>query len=226
MPRKCSVCAHPERDTIDKAILAEGILRALARQYGLSRDALERHKKDHIAAALAKTAAAQALTNAEGLAAEIQRLMVRINLLYDACHRWLQDPNNPEQYDLGPRAEEVRVIYLDRVGNQVVRRKAKLSELLPKIEQDGRVVEAVEVKRADPRELILKTSQRLEGQLELLAKLLGELQEGPTINNILVMPQWQTLRSVILGALQAHPQAKLSVVEALLERTTPNGLSN
>ena len=52
------------------------------------------------------------------------------------------------------------------------------------------------------------------GNLELLAKLLGELDERPTLN-ISVSPQWLELRAVIVGALEPHPQARGAVLKAL-----------
>ncbi len=57
------------------------------------------------------------------------------------------------------------------------------------------------------------------GNLELLAKLLGELNESQTVN-ILEAPEWITLRTKILNALDGHPEAKVSVSKAL---ESPNG---
>jgi hypothetical protein len=52
------------------------------------------------------------------------------------------------------------------------------------------------------------------GNLELLAKLLGELDERPVVN-FTVSPEWLELRAVIVGALDAHPHARESVLRAL-----------
>lgn len=52
------------------------------------------------------------------------------------------------------------------------------------------------------------------GCLELLAKLLGELNERPQIN-ILIAPEWLSLRTVILEALEPYPDARTSVGKAL-----------
>jgi transposase-like protein len=50
---RCSVCSHEARATIDK-LLASGAAsaRAIARQYGLSKDALRRHAEAHIVRAV------------------------------------------------------------------------------------------------------------------------------------------------------------------------------
>jgi hypothetical protein len=52
------------------------------------------------------------------------------------------------------------------------------------------------------------------GNLELLAKLLGELDERPQVN-VLVSPQWLELRAVVVAALGPHPQAREAVLRAL-----------
>jgi hypothetical protein len=50
--------------------------------------------------------------------------------------------------------------------------------------------------------------------LELLAKLLGELDERPVVN-LDVCPEWFELRAVIVGALESHPAAHGAVLRAL-----------
>jgi hypothetical protein len=50
--------------------------------------------------------------------------------------------------------------------------------------------------------------------LELLAKLLGELDERPVVN-LHLSPEWIELRAVIIGALEAHPSARESVLRAI-----------
>jgi hypothetical protein len=52
------------------------------------------------------------------------------------------------------------------------------------------------------------------GNLELLAKLLGELDERPQVN-ILVSPEWLSLRTKLLYALNTYPEARGSVLRVL-----------
>lgn len=52
------------------------------------------------------------------------------------------------------------------------------------------------------------------GCLELLAKLLGELNDRPQVN-ILISPEWTQLRTLILEALEPYPQARVAIGEAL-----------
>src|SRR3954453_21307670 len=53
------------------------------------------------------------------------------------------------------------------------------------------------------------------GCLELLAKLLGELDERPQVN-LLLAPEWRTVRGALLAALAGFPEARAAVARQLL----------
>ncbi len=63
-------------------------------------------------------------------------------------------------------------------------------------------------------ELALKAVDRVQRQIELQAKLLGDLDERPQIN-ILVAPEWLAVRTVLLRALTPYPEARTAVAAAL-----------
>lgn len=52
------------------------------------------------------------------------------------------------------------------------------------------------------------------GVIELLGKLLGELREHPQVN-VLISPEWKSLRATILQAIEPYPEAKISITKAL-----------
>jgi hypothetical protein len=60
----------------------------------------------------------------------------------------------------------------------------------------------------------LAAIREARGNLELLARLLGELDERPVVN-LLVSPEWLELRAVILTSLETFPEAHTAVVRAL-----------
>lgn len=63
-------------------------------------------------------------------------------------------------------------------------------------------------------ELALKAIARVEKQLELEGKLIGELNDAPVVNlNVSI----EKLQTIILKALQVHPEARYAVAEALRE---------
>ncbi len=68
-------------------------------------------------------------------------------------------------------------------------------------------------KEGDPG-TALKAVDRIQKQIELQAKLLGELDERPQVN-VLVSAEWIELRAVIVGALEPYPEARESIVRAL-----------
>jgi hypothetical protein len=68
-------------------------------------------------------------------------------------------------------------------------------------------------KAGDLRTALAAISQA-RGNVELLGKLAGELNERPVVN-LNVSPQWLELRAVIVGALEPHPAAHRAVLGAL-----------
>jgi hypothetical protein len=60
----------------------------------------------------------------------------------------------------------------------------------------------------------LAAIDRIHKQIELQAKLLGELDERPVVN-IHLSAEWLELRAVIIGALDHHPQARESILRAV-----------
>jgi hypothetical protein len=68
-------------------------------------------------------------------------------------------------------------------------------------------------KAGDLRTALAAISQA-RGNLELLGKLAGELDERPVVN-LNVSPEWLELRAVIVGALEPHPTAHGAVLRAL-----------
>ena len=58
--------------------------------------------------------------------------------------------------------------------------------------------------------------------IELLAEMEGEINRNPQIN-IHVSAEWLAVRSVLLKALQSHPEARTAVAAALVEVERGNG---
>ena len=63
-------------------------------------------------------------------------------------------------------------------------------------------------------ELALKAIARAEKQLELQARLIGELKDAPTIN-IVLSPAWVAIQNAVVVALDPWPEARLAVAAAL-----------
>ena len=61
----------------------------------------------------------------------------------------------------------------------------------------------------------LKAVDRIHRQIELQAKLLGELDERPQVN-LMVSPEWLAVRSTLLVTLQPYPEARQAVASQLM----------
>ena len=155
MPRSCTVCAHPKREEVDRA-LVEGVSAAeiSGRYRTVGERAVRRHRSNHLPAKLVMAEKAAEVAQADNL--------------------------------------------LDQVGD-LQRRALAILDMAE---------EAGELRTA------LSAIREARGNLELLAKLLGELDERPVVN-LNVSPEWLELRAVIVTALQPHPEALGAVVGAL-----------
>src|SRR5215207_6681275 len=156
MPRRCTVCDHPERHSIDEVLVTGAPYRSVAKQFELSESAVYRHKTEHLPAHLLK-------------AREVEE---------------------------AARADDL----LDQVRNL----QAHALDILERAENAG-----------DLRTALAAISQA-RGNLELLGKLAGELTDSPQVN-VLVLPEWTRLRTVLLEALTPYPEARASVADRLLE---------
>ena len=77
-----------------------------------------------------------------------------------------------------------------------------------------------EAERSKQYRTALSAIREARGNLELLAKLLGELDERPVVN-LHISPEWLELRAVIVGALEPYSEARGAVLRAL--ETGSNG---
>ena len=120
MARPCTVCRHPEREAIDKAIVGGEAFRNVAERFGTSVASLSRHRAKHLPPLILEARQAQERAHAEGLQtqaegqrarrrahafdvlAELERCFERVNKLFDGLDRWLTDPEDPSRYAWGP----------------------------------------------------------------------------------------------------------------------------
>ncbi len=154
MPRKCTICHHPNRDDIDQALVQRVPYRHIAGRHEVSTGALVRHADDHLPATLLQAQRAADVAHADNILGEV----------------------------LGLRDHAL--------------------EILDKAE------------KVDDLRVACAAIREARGCLELLGKLAGRLQEGPTIN-VFMSPEWLTIQTAILQALAPHPAARQAVVVAL-----------
>jgi hypothetical protein len=76
MPQRCSICLHPDRDAIDRDLLARRPYRHIAAHYGTSTGALQRDK-DHLPVALSQAHEAEAVAQGDDLLAQVRGLQAK-----------------------------------------------------------------------------------------------------------------------------------------------------
>lgn len=72
--KACGVCLHPNRESIDNAMVVSRPLRTIAGQFGISKSALSRHR-GHIAAAIVKAKESAEAAQAETLLERLESLI-------------------------------------------------------------------------------------------------------------------------------------------------------
>jgi len=82
MPRTCSVCSHTDRSSVDKALISGESYRDIARRFRVSKDAVARHKDEHLPAALLTAQEAVEATQADSLLGQLRDLLTRADDQY------------------------------------------------------------------------------------------------------------------------------------------------
>jgi hypothetical protein len=154
MPRRCTVCDHPQRQGIDEDLVTGAPYRSVAKRFGLSESSVYRHKTEHLPAHLLKAREVEEAARADDLLDQVRHL------------------------------------------------QAHALDILERAERAG-----------DLRTALAAISQA-RGNVELLGKLAGELDERPVVN-LNVSAEWLELRALIVGALEPHPAAHRAVLRAL-----------
>ncbi len=162
MPRTCTVCRHERLEEINWALVEGVAFPALVAKYRVSKDALSRHKANHLPATLVKAKEAQEVAQADDLLEEVRSLQSRALSILNTA---------------------------ESIGD--------LRTAL------GAIREA-------------------RGNLELLAKLVGQLDDRAQVH-LHLSPEWLELRATIVGALEGHQDAKEAVLNVLEAGTEGHG---
>lgn len=107
----------------------------------------------------------------------------------------------------------------DLVREREGRRADEIGHALDVVRQlqaiNAACLEILQKSRASGKDSIsLGAVDRIHRQIELQARLLGELQDGQTVN-VAILPEWHGLRQVVVDALGPYPEARQAVVRAL-----------
>jgi transposase len=99
MPRTCTVCSHPDRAAIDAALLEGASLRDIAGRFGTSKSTAERHKREHLSAAIAKARGSADVARGDGLLANVKALSARAERMFREAERILRRALRERDHD-------------------------------------------------------------------------------------------------------------------------------
>lgn len=160
MGRSCTVCHHPDREEIDHALVGGRPMTTLAAEKDLSKDALRRHKDEHLPASIVAVKDREVETHGQSLLQEIEWLI------------------------------------------------SHLKEMAKNAEENGK------------QHLEISVLREFRQALELRGKATGELKETHSHEvNLLVSPEWLSIRAAIMSALEPFPEPKQIVIERIRELT-------
>lgn len=174
---------HKDRKRIDKDIISGVPLQDIADWCGITRQALARYRDSILLPKVVKVQQAvterhesvTSLTQERNLigAAELLQIITdavdRVRKLGDACDAYLQDPEDPTKYFLGDREEEVHIVgYREDDEGKRYAVKGRLSDILARLDGEGITVTSITSTKADPRMLLVRSSDTLSRQLEAL----------------------------------------------------------
>ncbi len=110
------------------------------------------------------------------------------------------------------KAEETR---------EVQHAKAVVAHALNVVEQlkainDATIAILESAQVSHDHDMALKAIDRVHRQIELQAKLLGDLQPDGSVN-ITIQAEWVQIRAMLMQVLGPYPEARAAVAQALLE---------
>ena len=192
MGQRCSICRHPHREEIDRALIAGEPRRRIAARYAVSETSLRRHAKNHLPEKLARAQEVQDVVSADKLLASLQEIKGRLKgyegigeQLLQAIQQMVEEQTSDGdmvRLEDGPRGGKKLVF----VGGPLLQ---VLGELRKFIDSYGRLLD-------------------LEARV---SKIIEE--RGDTTINIINNPQWVEMTNVLFSALTPFPEAKSAVYE-------------
>ena len=219
---RCTICRHPDSELVNAALIGGASERTVADRFELSRAAVHRHAANHVPALAAKAIAAQDVDRGAQIAEEVQTVLRRIRKMSDACDEYLQHPADPERYFLGPRADELTVLYetweevTDVKGRSRALRRRELKPLSEFLDElRGLQGEAVHVRyrHADPRKLLIDAANSLHRWVDVWARIAEQL--AGAVADAAASQEWAELRSTILRVMEDYPEARAALQREL-----------
>lgn len=224
MANRYSVEQHPRRRDIERSIIDGVPYGEIAKNFGgLTSSSVRRYAKDR----MPEIMAVAKLEQVDGILERIEDCIVKISHFFDSVTDWLSDPEDSGRPNFEPRASEMNVTVeiMDKDESKAVRRRMTMQELVEYVEdrEEGRKAKVLNATLAiqDPRVTMLKTADVLTRQLELLAKVKGQIVENRT-TVLNVTADVSEIADIARKALEPYPEALSSFIAELQKKLEEN----
>lgn len=221
MANRYSVEQHPRRRDIERSIVEGVPYNEIANNYEqLSVSSVRRYAKER----MPEIMAVAKLEQVDGILERIEDCIVKIDHFFDSVTDWLSDPDDHGRPNFEPRASEMTVTaeILEEDKEKPSRKRMTMQELVDYVEgrEEGRKVKVLNASLAiqDPRVTMLKTADVLTRQLELLAKVKGQIVENRT-TVLNVTADVSEIADIARKALEQYPEALSAFIEELRKKT-------
>lgn len=178
--RKCSICTHKDASKINLLIAEPVSFRNISERFGMGIASISRHTTDHLKLDLQALVAQKKVKRVVDFEEMLANLIFKVEKMANATEKWLSDPDDPDEFDIAPRSNEIQIIYND--FNQMfmgkpTRKKAVLGDLLEELAEGGRETLEIKSLAVDNRKLFLDTFKTFTDRLDQYAKFHGLFQK-------------------------------------------------
>ena len=215
-----SIDEHPSKEQIVKDILAQKSYGEIKKKYNLnSVQVLKTFVSNRLVYPAAQASEKVKQDSREIIMGRLDEIQGYLSKLIKACDEWLADPDDKDRYYLGDRADELTVVWLEeRAKGKLVKKRDSLQHLLD-IALDterGKALQYVQTGRTDTRKLLLEALRVAQQQVELIAKITGEMHEITMSVDVygVVLPH---IIAVINSATEGRPDIQRRIYEGLAE---------
>ncbi|MCH8476387.1 MAG: hypothetical protein LAT56_00380 [Wenzhouxiangella sp.] len=206
---------HPLRNEIINDLSLGMSQKDVSQKYSISHTCINKYIKEVLWPMAAAQFQHEQKDGANKIRGRVEGMVDIAEKMLKSVDEHLTDPDNPERYILDPAAGDIDVTYLETTpGGGTKRSKAKLQDLIDRVESEEKQVVALRSKQIDLKELLLKSIDSMERALSLLAKIDGSIQD-PQKLDLTLFPVWQEIQVVLMNVTKDHPEAKDKIIDGL-----------
>jgi len=216
-----AVDVHPQAEQIRRELAENVQIASISKKYGIHRNALTFYRKNRMPEQVVKAVEKRDLTNAEELFQIILKTVRYMETLSASCDAELRDPDNPELYYMGTRAEDVDVIWEEPIetasGVIFKKHRDKLQDMIDKNMSGGNLI-STRISKTDNSVLLIKSSDTLTKQMDMLVQAWRTIDQGKS--SFLGTPAWNRVVKVVLDATEEHPEIRRRIADDLSRITS------